>query len=127
MARAHLDAGHDVVAAQFALAEDFFGTVDAIVGETSSVCHEIVLTGHPERVAAQFRQRRAERTLAGEPDVSNNISDDHVDEVVAWALEELAALAAARPHTTVISTDGDVAATYTRVREALARDRRSGR
>ena len=124
MARAHLQAGYDVVAPQFALGQDFFEATDAIVAETSSACHEIVLTGHPERVAARFRQRRAERTLAAESDVSTNIPDDRVDEVVARATEALTALAAARPHTTVISTDGDVDSTYMRVREVL--QRRSG-
>lgn len=121
MARAHLEAGHDVVAAQLAIGADFFGVIDAIVRETSSVCHEIVLTGDPERVAAQFRQRRAERTLAGEPDVSSNIPDDRVDEVIARSLEELTALVVARPHIMVVSTDGDVGSTYLRVREALER------
>lgn len=121
MARVHLEAGHDVVAAQFALDEDFFAAIDAIVEETSAVCHEIVLTGHPGRVATQFRQRRAERTREGEHDVSANIPDDRVDEVIAWAGKELIAVAAARPHTTVISTDGDVESTYERVREALHR------
>jgi adenylate kinase family enzyme len=124
MARVHLQAGHDVVAAQFAVRQAFFEAIDAMVGETSSVCHEIVLTGHPERVATRFRQRRAQRTLAGECDVSANIPDDRVDEVIAWATKELTVLAAARPHTTVISTDGDVDSTHMRVREAL--QRRSG-
>ena len=93
-------------------------------GCSSAACDEIVLTGHPERVATQFRQRRAERTLAGESDVSSNIPDDRVDEVIAWATTELTALAAARPHATVISTDGDVDSTYMRVRDVL--QRRSG-
>ncbi|MEN3273531.1 MAG: hypothetical protein V7636_2292 [Actinomycetota bacterium] len=93
-----------------------------LVDFDSAACHEIVLTGDPERVAAQFRQRRAERTLAGEDDVSSNISDDRLDEVIAWAIEELTALAAARPHTAVISTDGGVDSTYMRVREVLQRD-----
>ena len=121
MARAHLRAGYDVVAPQLAVAPDFFEAVDAIVGETSSTCHEIVLTGDPVRVAAQFRQRRAERTRAGEPDVSTNIPDDRVDEVVARAIGELVALAAARPQATVIVTEGDVDSTYLRVREVLER------
>jgi predicted kinase len=124
MARVHLEAGHDVVAAQFAVTQDFFEAIDAIIGETGAALHEMVLTGHPERVATRFRQRRAERTLAGESDVSSNIPDDRLDEVIAWAAEELSAIAAARPHTTVISTDGDVDLTYVRVREAL--QRRSG-
>jgi MoxR-like ATPase len=124
MARAHLQAGYDVIAPQLAVGQEFFDAIDAIVGETSAVCHEIVLTGHPERVAAQFRRRRAERTLAGEDDVSVNIADDRIDEVIASATDELAALAAARPHTTVIATDGGVDSTYLRVCEALAR--RSG-
>lgn len=124
MARVHLQAGYDVVAAQFAVAQDFFEAIDAMVGETSAVCHEIVLTGHPERVATQFRQRRAELTLTGEDDVSANITDDRIDEVIARATKELTAIAAARPHTTVISTDGDVDSTYMRVREVL--QRRSG-
>lgn len=124
MARVHLQAGYDVVAPQFAVDQDFFEAIDAIVGETSAACHEIVLTGHPERVATRFRQRRAERTLAGESDVSANIPDDRIDEVIAWATNELTAIAAARPHTTVISTDDDVDSTYMRVREAL--QRRSG-
>ena len=121
MARAHLRAGYDVVAAQFALGQDFFEAIDAIVAETASACHESLLTGHPERVATQFRLRRTERTLAGESDVSTNSPDDRVDEVIAWAATELTALAAARPHTTVISTEGDVDSTYMRVREALQR------
>lgn len=121
MARAHLQGGHDVVAAQLALGPDFFEAIDAIVAETASTCHEIVLTGHPEHVAARFRQRRTERTLAGESDVSANIPDDRVDEVIAWATEELNALAAARSQTTVIPTDGDVDSTYLRVREILQR------
>ena len=119
MARVHLQGGYDVVASQFVVDQEFFETIDAMVGETSAACHEIVLTGHPERVATQFRQRRAERTLAGENDVSANISDDRIDEVIAWATKELTALAAARPHTTVISTDGGVDSTYMRVREVL--------
>ena len=121
MVRAHLQAGYDVVAAQFAVGSDFFDDIDAIVGETSSACWEIVLTGPPEHVAARFRQRRAERTLAGERDVSSNITDERIDEVIAWATTELTALAAARPHTTVILTDGDVEATFTRVRDVLQR------
>ena len=119
MARAHLQAGHDVVASQFALGTDFFEAIDSIVGETSAACREIVLTGDPERVAAQFRKRRADRARAGESDVSTNIADDRVDEVIARAAKELTALALARPHTTVISTDGDVDSTHLRVREAL--------
>jgi hypothetical protein len=51
--------------------------------------------------------------------VSANISDDRVDEVIAWATEELTALAATRSRTTVISTEGDIDTTYRRVREAL--------
>jgi predicted kinase len=124
MARVHLQAGYDVVAPQLAVGQDFFEAIDAMVGETSAAFHEIVLTGHPERVATQFRQRRAERTLAGENDVSTNIPDDRIDEVIARATKELTAIAAARPHTTVISTDGDVDSTYMRVREVL--QRRSG-
>ena len=121
MARAHLQAGHDVVAAQFALGHDFFDAIDVMVAETSAASHEIVLTGHPERVARQFRQRRAERTLAGDLDVSSNIGDDRLDEVIAWATAELVALVAARPRTTVIPTDGDVESTYLRVRDVLRR------
>ena len=121
MVRAHLQAGYDVVASQLALGRDFFDVIDAIVGETSSVCHEIVLTGPPERVATQFRQRRADRMAAGETDVSSNVSDDRVDEVIAWTTKELTALAAARPHTMVVATDGDVDSTYLRVCEALQR------
>jgi len=119
MARVHLQAGYDVVAAQYAVGHEFFEAIDSIVDETSATCHELVLTGHPERMATQFRQRRAERTLAGEPDVSANISDDRIDEVIAWATKALTAIAASRPHTTVISTDGDVDATYALVCEAL--------
>lgn len=52
MARAHLQAGYDVVAPQFALGQDLFEAIDAIVAETTSACHEIVLAGHPERLAA---------------------------------------------------------------------------
>ncbi len=121
MARVHLQAGYDVVATQFAVGQDFFEPIDAMVGETSAACHEIVLTGHPERVATQFRQRRAQRAVARENDVSANIPDDRIDEVIAWATKELTALAAARPHTTVISTDGDIDSTYMRVREVLQR------
>lgn len=124
MARVHLQAGYDVVASQFAVDQDFFEAIDAMAGETSAACHEIVLTGHPERVATRFRQRRAERTLAGENDVSANIPDDRIDEVIAWATKELTSTAAARAHATVISADGDVDSTYMRVREAL--QRRSG-
>lgn len=124
MARVHLQAGYDVVAPQFAVRPHFFEAIDSMVGETSAACLEIVLTGDPERVAAQFHQRRAERKLAGEGDVSSNISDDRVDEVIAWATEELTAIVAARPQTTVISTDGGVDSTYMRVREVL--QRRSG-
>lgn len=123
MARVHLQAGYDVVAPQFAVGQDFFEAIDAMVGETSAACHEIVLTGHPERVARQFRQRRAERMLAGEIDVSDNIPDDRVDEVIASATEKLTAIAATRPHATVISADADVDATYVRVREVLERRR----
>jgi AAA domain len=121
MARVHLRAGYDVVSTQFAVGQDFFEAIDAMVGETSAARHEIVLTGRPERVATQFRQRRAERTLAGEDDVSANIPDDRVDEVIARATKELTAIAAARAHTTVISTDGDVDSTYRSVRELLQR------
>jgi broad-specificity NMP kinase len=121
MARVHLEAGYDVIAPQLTVDQDFFDVIDAMVSETSATFHEIVLTGHPERVAAQFRQRRAERTLAGESDVSNNISDDRIDEVIARTAEELTALAAARPHTTVIVTDGGVESTYVRVCEVLQR------
>lgn len=121
MARVHLQAGYDVVASQWAVAQDFFEAIDAMVGETSAACHEIVLTGHPERVAARFRQRRAERTLVGENDVSTNIPDDRIDEVIARATKELTGIAAARPDTTVISTDGDVDSTYMRVQEVLRR------
>lgn len=121
MARAHLGAGHDVIAAQFAVGQDFFETIDEMVLATSAVSQEIVLTGDPERVATRFRRRRAERTRAGVRDVSANISDDRVDEVVAWATKELAALAAARPHTAVIAADGDVDSTYLRVREVFQR------
>jgi predicted kinase len=120
MARAHLQAGHDVVAPQFAVGQDFFEAIDAVVGETSAACHEIVLTGHPERVAAQFRQRRVARTLAGEIDVSANIPDDRVDTVIAWAIDELAAIAVARPRATIIPIDGDVESTYRRVRAVLS-------
>jgi broad-specificity NMP kinase len=125
MARAHLHAGYDVIAPQLALGPDFFEAVDAIVAETASVCHEIVLTAHPERVAARFRRRRAERTSAGESDVSTNIPDDRVDDVIARAIEELTALTAARPQTTVIATDDGVESTYERVRDVL--QQRGGR
>ena len=122
MARAHLDAGYDVVASQFAVRQSFFDAVDAIVDETSSTWHHVVLIGQPEQVAARFRQRRADRTQAGQQDVSDNIADDRVDEVIAWAIVELEAVtAASAPHATVISTDGDVDSTHARVREALAR------
>jgi hypothetical protein len=123
IARVHLQAGYDVVASQFGVGPEFFAAIDAVVDATSAACHEIVLTGHPDRVARQFRQRRSERTLAGDHDVSANISDDRLDEVIASATRELAALAEARPHTMVISTDADADAdsTYLRVRELLAR------
>ncbi len=121
MARAHLGAGYDVVAPQLTVDPDFFQVIDAMVGETAATCHEIVLTGDPERVAAQFRRRRAERMRAGTEDVSSNISDDRVDEVIRTAAAALHVLARARPHTLVISTDGDVESTHVRVREALRR------
>ena len=121
MARVHLEAGYDVIAAQFAVGDDYFDTIDAMVSETSAACQEIVLTGDPDRVAARFRDRRARRVLAGEPDVSANITDDRVEEVIAWGIEELTALAATRPDTTVISTDDDVDSTYERVRSAVRR------
>ena len=121
MARVHLQAGYDVVAAQFAVGQDFFEAIDALVEETSAACHEVVLTGHPDRVAARFRERRAERTLAGEIDVSDNIPDDRVDDVIARATADLAKIAEARPHVTVISTDGGAEATYARAHEVLQR------
>lgn len=121
MARVHLAAGYDVVAPQLAVDPDFFDAVDALARETAAACQEIVLTGDPVRVAAQFRQRRAERTAAGEPDVSANIGDDRLDEVVAATTQALAALAEARPHTIVISTDGGVDSTYRRAVDALRR------
>jgi hypothetical protein len=62
--------------------------------------------------------------LAGERDVSTNIPDDRVDDVITWAAKELAALAVVGPHTVVIWTDGDVDSTYLRVHEVL--ERRSG-
>lgn len=122
MARVHLRAGYDVIAAQFAVGHDFFEAIESVVGETSSACQEIVLTGDPERVALRFRQRRADRTQSGREDVSSNIPDDRLDEVIAWATEELTAIVAARPHTMVIPADGDVEATYGRVRQVLERD-----
>lgn len=121
MARAHLRAGYDVVAPQFAVDPDFFAVVDGMIGETAATCQEIVLTGDPERLAAQFRRRRAERTQAGESDVSANIADDRIDEVIAWASAQLDVIAAARPHAVVVPTDGGVESTYLRVREALQR------
>ena len=121
MARAHLGAGHDVVAAQFSVRQSFFEAIDAIVGETSAACREIVLTGHPKQVASRFRERRAQRTRAGETDVSDNIPDDRIDDVIAWATKELRAIAAERPHTAVISTDGDIESAYLRVRDVLQR------
>lgn len=122
MARVHLEAGHDVVATQFAVDQDFFDAVDAVVRESAATCQEIVLMGHPELVGSRFRQRRAERRRAGDVDVSANITDDRVDDVIARATKELTALAAARPHTAVVPADGDVDATYLRVREALQHD-----
>lgn len=121
MARVHLQAGYDVVAPQFAVGQDFFEAIDSLVVETSAACQEIVLTGDPERVATQFRQRRSERTLAGQIDVSSNIPDERVDEVIARATEDLIAIAATRPHATVITTHGGVDSTYLRVREVLQR------
>lgn len=121
MARVHLEAGYDVVAPQLAVDLDFFEAVDALARETAATCHEIVLTGDPVRVAAQFRRRRAERTTAGEPDVSANIADDRLDEVIGSVTEALAALAVARPRTLVVPTDGGVDATYLRVVNALRR------
>jgi broad-specificity NMP kinase len=119
MARAHLQADHDVIAAQFAVAPEFLAVLDSLVADASAVFREIVLTGDPDRVATQFRQRRAERAKAGEHDVSSNIPDDHVDAVIARAIDGLAALAAARPQTIVVPSDGDTDVTYQRVREAL--------
>jgi broad-specificity NMP kinase len=121
MARAHLQAGYDVVVPQFAVGRDFFDAIDGICLETSASCHEIVLIGEPEVVASRFRRRRRERDLAGEDDVSDNIPDDRLDDVISRAVDELAAVAAARPHIKVIRTDGDVGATYARVREAVER------
>lgn len=115
MARAHLRAGHDELAPQFATGGDFYEAIATIVGETSADYVEIVLTGDPERVASQFRRRRAERTLAGEVDVSDNIAEDRVDEVIASATAELVTRARTRPHARVIPTDGGVDATYARV------------
>src|SRR2546421_446193 len=34
--------------------QDFYEAIDAMVGETSAACHEVVLTRHPERVTTQF-------------------------------------------------------------------------
>ena len=119
MARAHLEAGYDVVAPQYAVGGDFFAAVDALVAVTAVSCHEIVLTGDPARVAARFRQRRAERASAGDRDVSANIADDRVDEVIARATEELTAIVATRPRAVVVSTAGGVEATYRRVCETL--------
>lgn len=120
MAGAHLHAGHDVVAPQFTVAPHFFEDIDALVGETGAVLREIVLTGDPHRVATQFRRRRAERVVAGEADVSSNIPDDRIDEVIAKATEELGALAATRPRTLFVSTDRGVETTYRRLCELLS-------
>ena len=121
--RAHLRAGHDVVVSQFAVEPDFFDVIDAIVDETAAAYRQIVLTADPHVVAARFRRRRAQRAGAGEDDPSTNIPEDRIDEVVARATTELVALAAARPRTMVVSTDGDVDETYLRVRDALRRRR----
>ena len=123
MARVHLQAGYDVVAAQFAVGQDFFEAIDAMVAETYAAYHEVILTGDPERIAAQFRRRRAERTLAGETDVSTNISQDRIDEVIATAIRDLTTISTARPHITVVPTDGDADSTYERVREVVRRSR----
>jgi hypothetical protein len=119
MARAHLQAGYDVIAAQLAVDQEFFEAIDTLVGEASAAFDQIVLIGDLERVAARFRQRRAARTFAGESDTSSNISDERIDEVIAKATEELLAIAAVQPRTTVISADGDVESTYLRACEAL--------
>ena len=124
MARVHLDAGYDVVASQFAVGQDFFEAIDAMVAETSAAYHEVILTGDPERIAAQFRRRRTERMLAGQTDVSTNISEDRIDEVIATAVRDLTRISTARPHIAVVRTDGDADSTYVRVREVV--HRRSG-
>lgn len=119
MARAHLYAGHDVVASQLAVDPAFFETIDELINDTAATLYEIVLTGDPKLVAAQFRDCRAERLRSGQCDVSANIADDQVDTVIARATKELAALALGRPHINVISTAGGPDSTYQRVRDLV--------
>ncbi len=109
--RAHLQTGHDVVVAQYLGRPEFREKLRGEAEQNGARFVEVVVGDAVERVAARFRQRRAELASAGIEHPEGDLADADVTGEVKRASEALVADASVRG-VPVVSADGGPDAAY---------------
>jgi predicted kinase len=118
LARAQLDAGHDVVVPQYVGRPEFLARLRAVADETGVAFVEVVLTDDPARVAERFRGRRAALADEAATHPEYDVDDASIEQVVAEANASLLRDAAARG-AIVIDVSGGPERAYASLRAAL--------
>jgi predicted kinase len=113
----HLEAGHDVVMAQYLGRPDFVGDLAAAAEQCGAGFVEVVLVAPADVVTGRLRDRRASGTPDHPADI---VPTEALADLVANALHHLAERAATGPPPLAVPADGSADATCARLGEALA-------
>lgn len=101
----HLDAGRDVVLAQYLGRLGFLVALDDMARERGATFVEVILAIDPGVAIERFRARRRAMAQRGERHPERDIADADVEALVLDAIGRLDRLAAARPASRVVPVD----------------------
>lgn len=95
LARAHLEAGFDVIVPQYIEQVAFIDRLATVASEAAAAFAEFLVTDDVATVVDRFGQRRAEQ-VGAVPHPESDIADDDIASTVRGALDRLATSARAR-------------------------------
>jgi predicted kinase len=113
----HLEAGHDVVMAQYLGRPDFVGDLAATAERRGAGFVEVVLAAPADVVKERLRRRRSADPPEHPADI---VPADALGDLVADAFQRLAERAGTGPAPLTVPAGGDVEATCAHLVEALA-------
>jgi len=122
MARAQLSAGHDVLVPQYLGKLDFIVRLEGLAAEIGAQFVELALVGERDDVVRRFERRSRASTDPAHQDAAELQRRSGGREQLAKTHGRVLAVVAARPAARlIISTDGDIEGTYTRLLASLNR------
>jgi predicted kinase len=116
MAETQLRFGYDVIVPQYLGRTEFIEALDHLAASLQVDFVEILLLDDEAAIIDRFLARRLE---PGEPHPEADVADTAVAATIATALDQLDAVATARPRTRVVKMSSDLEASYEALRRAV--------